>query len=376
MQNYGSSSLPADLEQLQAVYLHRQDEESGLALWQAVGKFADALQKAGRLADAGEQYLYCCELAEELVKKYQSDPAVRCLGISYDYLGTVFQTEGSLAEAESCFKRASEQFERLIYEDARKAVRKDVRGYTGCLTKLGKVYEDQRRFSEAQQAYLDGMAGRRELFFEGGQPADQLNLSFSYQCLAELAEAWGHPTQASLYYRQAMELQRQLLTRAGELPLPEKMLLPIFSDNVIGATVPLAMKQDYARARKYGEEALPLFRRMADLEGSVFNVRRLSALLELLGNACREMNDLNGAAVYYKECLETRNGLIRQVGETPELLDDLAMIHFNIALKETGNNRRLLLDRAEKIWAALGRQYPNMPIYQERVRMCRRNRLD
>ena len=370
MQDYQGAALPEGIERLWAQYDGCRNEQNGQRLWQEIWVFGDSLQKAGNLSAAEGAYLSCCELASELVQAFGTDAAVRCLGTSYESLGAVLRAEGRFSEAEAYLKQATAQFGRLIYADQSRAIRKDIRVYTASLTELGQLYQAQGRFSEAWKAYQDGMAPRRDLFLESGQPVDGINLSFSYQYLAELAEGLKRPVQALLYYQQAAGLQRRILTQAqAKLPLPEETLLLVFSDNVMGAIVPLTMHEDYAQAREFGERSLPLFRRMAALSNDIFSCRRLSVLLECLGNICREEGDLNGAAIYYKECLELRTALLDKAGENPELLDDLALIYYNIALKETGNNQRLLFDRAEKIWARLAVQYPGEPLYQRRLNL-------
>ncbi|MGI6248789.1 MAG: tetratricopeptide repeat protein [Acutalibacteraceae bacterium] len=382
------------------------EEENCFELLESLFNLGDYLEALGKLTEAKQAYTEMSQTALSLNNHNKSNRSQRWLSISYDNLGNI---ESNLTRATDFYLKAFEIRKRLAEETETVQARCDL---SVSYDNLGNIEEAQGNLSVAKDFYLKALDIREKLAEETETVQARLDLALSYENLSNIEEAQGNLTKATDFYLKELSIFDKLaeeteavearwslavnleslgfiekvqgnLTKATDFYLKELDIRERLAEETGTAEARRDLSISYeklgdieraqgnlTKATDFYLKALVIRERLAEETETVEARRDLSVRYNKLGDIEQAQGNLTKATEFYLKALDIRKRLAEET-ETVQAYDDLAVSYCNIALVETGSQRKNALNAAYTIWKRLCKLHPDYPEFKDRCKTAR-----
>ena len=266
-------------------------------------------RKRGDIREAAAYYQRAMEIYRRLSSDMGTARARRDLSVSLERLGDIARKQKDREKAEAYYLQARDIRAALAESQSSAGARRD---YSAILTKLGNIYRDKLAFDEASKAYTDALEIDRVLAEEMQTPQAWDDYGVSLVKLGDVCRK-------QLQYRDAVE---------------------------------------------YLNQAVKIFKRNADVTGSVQYRKNLAAALEKLAKAADGFHQRGLADQCYEHALKLREELAREV-PSHMTRHELATCCF---LYAEFNRDVPLMERALGLWAEMLPRHPEYRVYVENAK--------
>ena len=347
-------------EQYKAAYAAQHDPDAhrgfGTKYFRALIALSDMLRDAGQGAaafeTAQEALSFGGTLGDEVgVREVERDTALIC-----NRLGGLCRKRGDIEEAAAYYQRAMEIYRRLASDMGTARARRDL---SVSLERMGDIARKQKDRDKAEAYYRQARDIRAALADGRNSAGARRDYSAILTKLGNIYKDKLALDEAEKEYRAALDIDRVLA---------EEQKTPQAWDDYGVSLVKLG---DICRKRmqsrdavEYLDKAVKIFKRNADITGSVQYRKNLAAGLEKLAKAADSFHQRGWADQCYEHALEMREQL---ADEFPSHITrhELATCCF---LYAEFNRDVPLMERALGLWEEMVPRHPEYRIYVENAR--------
>ena len=310
-----------DLKELVAEFPQRQEYRRDLAA--TLNNLGILLRAAGRAKAAEDEYRVAQKAFQRLSDESPDDADFRQhLAASWNNLGLARLAAGDAAGAEEAEGRSMKLYQAL--EQKHSVSAEIIQALAGAYGKLGALYKATGRLDRSVAAFRDSAARFERLHKLAPAKAEyRLLLASTENNLAAVLSASGDATAAAAAYGAAIEMLDGLAAEFPDVPQYRQRL----ADTLNNRSLLLAYSGHAQDARNGFERTRELSEREPAETASLANRETLAVSLFGLSMLSAGAGDSSAAERYLKQCLDTRNDLVKRQPERPDYYAQLAVTY-------------------------------------------------